>query len=449
MAISKELWVAYTRIFFVELAYWVISIGMVFVNEFILSTNLLTDDLTVFITQFQILFSLGILITLNFITKEYLTPECKTVAGNYGDDSSITVNTKLIQNDGLDQNENIQDPSNHRSSQAPTYKQKLPDNSDSIMQLFTVDIPHRINLGTCKIVFPLSVLYIGMLLLNNFCLKNVGVAFYFVSRSLTTVFNVAFTYFLMNEPVSRGALLCCAFIVSGFILGIDQESVIGSLSVIGVFFGVASSLFTSLFSIYTKKTLAKLDKNIWVLILYDNINAIILCTPLLIIHGDVQSLISEKVVSPSFWFLLSISGVMAFFISIATNASIKYTSPLTHNISGTAKACFQTVIAVIYSHEHKSSLWWISNITILVASAAYSRIKQMEMEQKANCSSQDNVKRCPSDVVNPLQMKLEDRAYRHDSSPSSDSTDNEEVYFEVHNRDTCSVKLQGPDQVHT
>lgn len=449
MTISKELWVAYTRIFFVELAYWVISIGMVFVNEFILSTNLLTDDLTVFITLFQILFSLGILVTLNFITKEYLTPECNTFAGNHGDDSSVTVNTKLIENDGLDHNQNIQDPSNQCSPQAPTYKQKLPDNSDSMMQLFTVDIPHRINLGTCKIVFPLSVLYIGMLLLNNFCLKNVGVAFYFVSRSLTTVFNVAFTYFLMNEPVSRGALLCCALIVSGFILGIDQESVIGSLSVIGVFFGVASSLFTSLFSIYTKKTLAKLDKNIWVLILYDNINAIVLCTPLLIIHGDVQSLISEKVVSTSFWFLLSISGVMAFFISIATNASIKYTSPLTHNISGTAKACFQTVIAVIYSHEHKSSLWWISNVTILIASAAYSRIKQMEMERKANYSSQDKVKRCPSDDVNPLQIRLEDRTYRHDSSPSSDSTDNEEVYFEVHNRDTCSVKFQGPDQVHT
>lgn len=452
MAISKELWIAYTRIFFVELAYWVISIGMVFVNEFILSTNLLTDDLTVFITLFQILFSLGILVTLNFITREYLTPKPlnrTNTIGYHGDYSPVEVDTKLIDNDQLDHNQNVQNSPRDRNIQALLSKQRSLDNSDSLMQLFTVNIPYRINLETCKLVFPLSILYIGMLLLNNFCLKNVGVAFYFVSRSLTTVFNVAFTYFLMNEPVSRGALLCCAFIVSGFILGIDQESVIGSLSVTGVFFGVSSSLFTSLFSIYTKKTLAKLDRNIWVLILYDNINAIILCTPLLIIHGDVQSLISEKVVSPSFWFLLSISGVMSFFISIATNASIKYTSPLTHNISGTAKACFQTVIAVIYSHEHKSYLWWMSNITILVASAAYSRIKQVEMERRANTSTQDNIKKCPPEDEVSFQTNLTKRSQRRDSSQSSDSTDSEEVYFGLQNRDTCSIKLQGPDQVLT
>lgn len=451
MAVSKELWVAYTRIFFVELAYWIISIGMVFVNEFILSTNLLTDDLTVFITLFQILFSLGILVTLNFITKEYLTPKpitSSSTAGNYGDYFQVADCTKLIDNGPLDHNQNLQESTDDLSLGATSSEQRLTDHSDSLMQLFTVDIPYRINLETCKLVFPLSILYIGMLLLNNFCLKNVGVAFYFVSRSLTTVFNVAFTYFLMDEPVSHGALLCCAFIVSGFILGIDQESVIGSLSVIGVVFGVASSLFTSLFSIYTKKTLAKLERNIWVLILYDNINAIILCTPLLIIHGDVQSLISEKVVSPSFWFLLSISGVMSFFISIATNASIKYTSPLTHNISGTAKACFQTVIAVIYSHEHKSYLWWMSNVTILVASAAYSRIKQIEMERGGYTSHQGNVKRSPSDD-NPPQRKIEKKKYRRNPSRNSDSTDSEEVYFELQSRDACSIKLQGSEQVLT
>lgn len=258
-----------------------------------------------------------------------------------------------------------------------------------------------------------------MLLLNNFCLKYVGVAFYFVSRSLTTVFNVTFTYFLIHEQVSRGALICCAFIVLGFILGIDQESVIGSLSVMGVVFGVASSLFTSLFSIYTKKTLAKLDKNIWVLVLYNNINAILLCTPLLVVHGDVQALISDKVISPPFWLLLSISGVMSFFISIVTNASIKYTSPLTHNISGTAKACLQTVIAVIHHQDHKSILWWVSNLTILIASTAYSRIKQLEMERKSmnqqNVAHSDETKEA---AANQTYSKINKRLYRRDSASS-------------------------------
>lgn len=404
MAKTSTLYVVYARILFVELAYWIVSIGMVFVNEFVLNDNILTDDLTVFITAFQILFSLSILVTLNHITKRYLNPAldfiCEDTELDCDQETSdnISANTKLIDldtrepsNTSKDINDkSFKDQIEHvtltpfsTTVKPPDHDSSCSSNSDSLMQLLIVDLPPRLKLETCKTVFPLSVLYIGMLLLNNFCLKNVGVAFYFVSRSLTTVFNVTFTYFLINEPVSRGALLCCAFIVLGFILGVDQESVIGSLSFTGVVFGVASSLFTSLFSIYTKKTLAKLEKNIWVLVLYNNINAILLCSPLLVVHGDIRALVSEKIISLTFWSFLSISGVMAFFISIVTNASIKYTSPLTHNISGTAKACLQTVIAVIYYQVHKSKLWWLSNIVILVASAAYSRIKQQEMEIKS------------------------------------------------------------------
>lgn len=376
MAITKQLWIIYTRIFFVELAYWIVSIGMVFVNQYVLSAEILTDDLTLFITLFQIIFALSILVTINYITKKYLNPSPNL--------HPLAVTIDAGSHDNHEVSQNLLGPeTTDYQPKVNLVPSKNQENSDSLIQLFHVNIPQRVNLETCKTVLPLSILYIGMLLLNNFCLKYVGVAFYFVSRSLTTVFNVAFTHFLIHEPVSKGALVCCAFIVLGFILGIDQESVIGSLSILGVIFGVASSLFTSLFSIYTKKTLAKLDRNIWVLIMYNNINAIILCTPLLIVHGDIQALISDKVVSVSFWILLSVSGVMAFFISVVTNASIKYTSPLTHNISGTAKACLQTVIAVIYYHDHKSTLWWVSNLTILVASAAYSRIKQLEIERRS------------------------------------------------------------------
>lgn len=443
---TRDLWVVYTRILFVEAAYWIISIGMVFINQFVLSDDILTDDLTVFITIFQILFALSILLTLNHITKHYFSDMISD------DQEETSLNSISTSSNSVDDNEDENDSDHLTASMSAKLIEKpyangssnnpLPrrassssDNQDSLIHLLVVKIPHRLNLETCKVVFPLSILYIGMLLLNNFCLKNVGVAFYFVSRSLTTVFNVVFTRLLINEPVSRGTLICCGFIVLGFILGIDQESVIGSLSVLGVVFGVASSLFTSLFSIYTKKTLAKLDKNIWTLVLYNNINAILLCTPLLIVHGDVQALVSDKVINPTFWTLLSISGVMAFFISIVTNASIKYTSPLTHNISGTAKACLQTVIAVIYYHDHKSTLWWLSNITILVASAAYSRIKQLEMERRTTGSHKH------PGAAGESNCHLAQTLRRDDSSSSNapDVISDKEI---CDAEDSCSVKFQ-------
>ena len=37
---------------------------------------------------------------------------------------------------------------------------------------------------------PLSVVFVGMIAFNNLCLKEVGVPFYNVGRSLTTLFNI-------------------------------------------------------------------------------------------------------------------------------------------------------------------------------------------------------------------------------------------------------------------
>jgi len=37
------------------------------------------------------------------------------------------------------------------------------------------------------------------------------------------------------------------------------------------------------------------------------------------------------------------------------------------------------VIATQYYHDVRSALWWTSNVVVLVASAAYTRVKHLEM----------------------------------------------------------------------
>lgn len=59
------------------------------------------------------------------------------------------------------------------------------------------------------------------------------------------------------------------------------------------------------------------------------------------------------------------------------------TSPLTHNISGTAKACAQTVMATQWYNESKNTMWWLSNIIVLASTALYARFKQLEMEENS------------------------------------------------------------------
>ena len=73
----------------------------------------------------------------------------------------------------------------------------------------------------------MSFVFVGMILFNNLCLQNVGVAFYYIGRSLTTVFNVICTYIVLGDRTSCRAIMCCLVIITGFCMGVKQEDVTG------------------------------------------------------------------------------------------------------------------------------------------------------------------------------------------------------------------------------
>jgi len=239
----------------------------------------------------------------------------------------------------------------------------------------------QLDMNIIKQVLPLSVVFVGMITFNNLCLQNVGVSFYYIGRSLTTVFNVLMTYFILGQKTSLSAIGCCGAIVAGFYLGVDQEDASGSFSLTGTIYGVLASLFVSLFSIYTKKILPVVDGNIWALTFYNNVNACVLFLPLMVIFGEIPTVVNfQYLTSTNFWFLMTIGGIFGFAIGYVTGLQIKVTSPLTHNISGTAKAAAQTVLATQWFMETKSSLRWLSNMVVLGGSLAYARVKQLEMK---------------------------------------------------------------------
>ncbi len=119
--------------------------------------------------------------------------------------------------------------------------------------------PQRLEVrtSTCRQILPLSVVFVAMIAFNNLCLKFVPISFYYVGRSLTTVFNVLLTYLILGQKTSLKAILCCGIIIFGFWLGVDQEFVPSgtdsTVTVSGVVFGVAASVCVAANAIYTKK----------------------------------------------------------------------------------------------------------------------------------------------------------------------------------------------------
>ncbi|XP_030750197.1 GDP-fucose transporter 1 [Sitophilus oryzae] len=234
-----------------------------------------------------------------------------------------------------------------------------------------------------KTILPVSIMFTGMIASNNLCLKYVSVAFYYIGRSLTTIFNVLFTFLILGEKTSKKCMLCCGVIIAGFWMGVDQEHFAGSLSIAGTIFGILGSLSLSLYSIWTKKILPKVDGQVWALSYANNVYASILFIPIMILNDEIPIITNYPYLrEPFFWAILLGGGVCGFLIGFFTSLQIKYTSALTHNISGTAKACAQTILATYWYQETKSFMWWFSNLVILAASAAYARIKQLDMEKK-------------------------------------------------------------------
>ena len=155
------------------------------------------------------------------------------------------------------------------------------------------------------------------------------------------------------------------------------------MSFLGVFYGIFASLFVALNAIYTKKSLNAVDDNIWKLTLYNNFNACFIFLPFMIIFDEHSEVFYfQHIGSFYFWFAMFISGALGFSMSYVTGLQIQVTSPLTHNVSGTAKAYAQTLMAVLYYKEIKTLLWWLSNFLVLLGSAFYTNVRRNEMKEK-------------------------------------------------------------------
>ncbi|ODN02015.1 GDP-fucose transporter 1 [Orchesella cincta] len=222
----------------------------------------------------------------------------------------------------------------------------------------------KINLETMLRTMPLSIFFVAMITFNSLCLKHVGVPSYYLARSMGTGITVLFTYVIMGFSITKRAKLCCIIITLGYLVGIDDGGFSENITTFGIVYGLLSSCFVSLNSIYTNKVLPAVDNSVLALTLYCNLNASFLFLPVVFMFEELPNIIIVSQI-PKFWMLIILGGVCGVAIGSITVLQIKITSPLTHNISGAAKACVQTLIAAWIYNSNKSAAWWASNWIVL------------------------------------------------------------------------------------
>ena len=248
----------------------------------------------------------------------------------------------------------------------------------------------RVDTAKCMQIMPLSLVFVGMVMFNNICLKYVEVSFYNVARSLTLVFNVILSYLWMGETTSPRVLLTLLIIILGFIVGIDGEV---NFSLLGTSAGVVSSLFVALNSIFTAKMLPLADNDKGKLLFINNCNASALFLPLIFLfEWDVLVLHSAKLFDMVFWTLMCVSGVFGFLIGLVTVMQVQATSALTHNISGTAKAAAQSILAFYVWGNEMTFNAMMGIVLVLGGSFLYTYAKFLQ---------NDKAKARPSKSISP------------------------------------------------
>ncbi|XP_062591833.1 GDP-fucose transporter 1-like [Saccostrea cucullata] len=309
------------------LLYWIVSISMVFVNKHILSGAYVDTDLSIFIAWYQSLAAVTIIQVIGCMRKFFRN--CY----------------------------------------------KVPE----------VDFQTLLHCDILK----LSLSFIMSIALNNLMLKHIGVAFYQVARSFTLIFTIILSSRMLKQPLTWKALLACLCIITGFVIGIDQENDTGTLSVWGIIYGLLASFSAAICGVYFKRAESIHNGDSLKQAYYNNINCLLLLSPLVYSTGQARQVLQSQTSSAlDFWILLTLSGVLSLAIGWVSALQIKVTSPVTHHISINAKSVTQTIIAILYYEEQKTVLWWCGNMLVICGVLLYALIKTTkQVAQKSNSSS--------------------------------------------------------------
>ncbi|KAH8550781.1 triose-phosphate transporter family-domain-containing protein [Umbelopsis sp. PMI_123] len=246
---------------------------------------------------------------------------------------------------------------------------------------FSIIPPYEFDTSIAKKIAPLTFIYVMMLALNNLCLKYVEVTFYQVARSLSINFTILFTYVILGQKTSPSALLACLIVFLGFAIGSYGEinfSWAGIFYGVGssAFVALYGIYVKKTLGAVDNNQWRLLHYNTTLAILM--LGPLVLLSGEV---SDILTNV-DFLDNINFWTLMTITGITGFGINIAMFLQVKYTSALTNTISGTAKSCVQTMLAAMIFQNTITVMNGVGILLALIGSGYYSYVRYNEMMSK-------------------------------------------------------------------
>jgi len=203
-----------------------------------------------------------------------------------------------------------------------------------------------IRVQVAKDLLPLIAINVCGLTFNTYCLALVDASFYQVARGLVLPFTVFFSYILLSQRSTLPVLGAVVIVCIGFFAGVSAESL--TVSKIGLFMGITSSITTSVHAIVVKRSLPVVQGDTMALAYYNNALSALFVSPIIVLMGEWPLVVDLFATGgenlKTFMIGAVVTGVFGFLICLAGFISIKITSPVTHMVSSAVRGVAQTFL---------------------------------------------------------------------------------------------------------
>lgn len=264
---------------------------------------------------------------------------------------------------------------------------------------------------------PTAVAFAAMLAFNNLCLEAVPVSFYQVARAWTVICSMLVARVWFGQRPSWREVACCLVIVAGYLFacagapGLGTQEVVAELRAhadkcalpfrklaagefapsallacatpsprfLGLVYGLLGSLSLAVYSLLVRADLARLSLSGLQHGALVNVSGAALLALYLWVTGALRALRADASVE---WAALApallLATAVGHLINFATVLQIQTTTPLTHNVSGTAKATVQSVLGRYAKAEAVSGQTWVGTFITVFGCAAYAYVRQSQ-----------------------------------------------------------------------
>jgi len=283
-------------------------------------------------------------------------------------------------------------------------------------------VPLRFERQTVQGLIPMIGLNVIGLSFTNYTLKYVDASFYQVARGMVLPFTVCTSFFVLHSRPPLQGLLACFLVTMGFVVGVFMDG--AKVSILGVTFGVLSSMITAIHSVVIKRSLDVVEGSALDLSWYTNLYSAIVLVPVIVVMGEVPAITalltgpgpSSTGISPLNTFLWgsAITGIFGFLMSIASLLSIKVTSPITHMVSSAVRGVAASMLGVWLFNDVITTGRASSIAIILGGSIYYTWVKHQESQSSQTPTTTKN-----GEQYDRLQMEdLESGTLSRSSSDS-------------------------------